>query len=190
MSPRRSSQLANGNRASKTRLDPSKSLFGPGDTRPLDCLEFALRRPPSSLLVLTLFAALLGGWMTFGGLYLRFFNQINPIQTLIAFWIRILSVPNASANLPLYKIEVQDFAWPLLAIGLAWSGALSALWLKLRWGYSITTFLGVFSLLSLGWGTILALLVLICLRMPSTQRWLNIVEEPDATRMGTSSVYR
>lgn len=128
--------------------------------------------------------------MIFGGLYLRFFNQISPIQNLVAFWIRFLSVPSVSANLPLYQIEAQDFAWPLLAVGLAWSGALSALWLKLRWGYWVTAFLGVFSLLSLGLGTILALLVLICLRMPATQRWLNILEEPDATRMGTSSVYR
>jgi hypothetical protein len=128
--------------------------------------------------------------MTFGGLYLRFFNQISPIQTLIAFWIRILNVPNVSANLPLYQMDVQDFAWPLLAVGLAWTGALSAVWLKLRWGYWVTTFLGLLSLLSLGLGTLLALLVLIYLRMPSTQRWLNIIEEPDATQMGTSSVYR
>jgi hypothetical protein len=128
--------------------------------------------------------------MTFGGVYLRFFNQVPPIQTMLAFWIRILSAPNLSASSPLYQMEIQDFAWPLLAIGLAWSGALSALWLKLKWGYSMTTILGVFSLLSLGLGTILALLVLMCLRMPSTKRWLNIVEEPDATQVGTSSIYR
>jgi hypothetical protein len=128
--------------------------------------------------------------MTFGGLYLRLFNQISPIQSLIAFWLRILNVPSVSADLPLYPMDVQVFAWPLLAVGLAWAGALSAVWLKLRWGYGVTAFLGVLSLLSLGLGTLLALLVLIYLRMPSTQLWLNIIEEPDAAQMGTSTVYR
>jgi len=128
--------------------------------------------------------------MTFGGLCLRFFHQVSPIHTLLAFWIRILSNPNLPTGSQLYQMEIQDFAWPLLAIGLAWSGAITALWLKLKWGYSVTSFLGIFSILCLGLGTILALVVLICLRMPSTQRWLNIVEESDATRMGTSSVYR
>jgi len=125
--------------------------------------------------------------MTFGGLYLRLFNQTSPIQSLIGSWLRILST---SSNLLSSWIEVQDLAWPLLAIGLAWSGALSALWQRLRWGYLVTAFLGVLSLLTLGPGTLLALLVLICLRMPATQRWLNSVEETDDTRMGTSSIYR
>ena len=152
--------------------------------------EVALRRPPSSLLLLTFFGALLGGWMTFGGLYLRLFNQTSPVQSLIGSWIRIQSALDASSNLLSSQIDVQDFAWPLLAIGLAWSGALSALWQRLRWGYWVTTFLGVLSLLTLGLGTLLALLVLIFLRTPATHRWLNSVEEPDDTRMGTSSIHR
>ena len=137
-----------------------------------------MRRPPSSFLLLTFFGALLGGWMTFGGLYLRLFNQTAPIQSLTGFWIRILST---SSNLLASQIDVQDLAWPLLAIGLAWSGALSALWQRLRWGYWVTVFLGIFSLLTLGLGTLLALLVLICLRMPATHRWLDSAEEPDDT---------
>ena len=135
-----------------------------------------MRLPPSSFLLLTLFGALLGGWMTSGGLYLRLFNQTSPIQSLIGSWIRILST---SSNLLASQIDVQDLAWPLLAIGLAWSGALSALWQRLGWGNWVTTFLGVLSILTLGLGALLALLVLIWLRMPATHRWLNSVEEPD-----------
>jgi hypothetical protein len=119
--------------------------------------------------------------MTFGGLYLRLFNQTSPLQNLIGSWIQILSTLDTSSNLLFSQIDVQDLAWPLLAIGLAWSGALSALWQRLRWGYWVTTFLGVLSLLTLGLGTLLALLVLICLRTPATHRWLNSVEEPDET---------
>ncbi len=146
-----------------------------------------MRRPPSSFLWLTFFAAFLGGWMTFGGLYLRMFNQTAPIQNLIGSWIRILRM---SSNPLSNQIEVQDLAWPLLAIGLAWSGALSALWQRLRWGHWITTFLSLLSLLTLGLGSLLALVVLVCLRMPATQRWLNSVEEPDDAQMGTSSIHR
>lgn len=146
-----------------------------------------MRRPPSSLLLLTLFGALLGGWMTFGGLYLRLFNQTSPIQSLIGSWIRIVS---SSSNPLSSQIDVPYLAWPLLAVGLAWSGALSALWQKLRWASSVTTFLGVLSLLTFGLGTLLALLVLICLRMPATNRWLNSIEESDDTRMGTLSIHR
>lgn len=140
-----------------------------------------MRRPPSSLLLLTFFGAFLGGWMTFGGLYLRLFNQTSPLQNLIGSWIQILSALDTSSNLLFSQIDVQDLAWPLLAIGLAWSGALSALWQRLRWGYWVTIFLGVLSLLTLGLGTLLALLMLICLRTPATHRWLNSVEEPDET---------
>ena len=110
--------------------------------------------------------------MTLGGLYLRLVNQTSPIQSLIGPWIRILS---SSSNLLSSQVVVQDLAWPLLAIGLAWSGALSALWQKLKWGNEVATFLGVLSLLTLGVGTLLALLVLICLRTPATHRWLNSV---------------
>ncbi len=146
-----------------------------------------MRRPPSSLLLLTFFGALLGGWMTFGGLYLRWFNQTSPIQSLIGSWIQILS---SSPNLLSPEIDVSYLAWPLLAIGLAWAGALSALWQKLRWASSVTTFLGFLSLLTFGLGTLLALLVLICLRMPATNRWLNSVEELDDTQVGTLSFHR
>ncbi len=146
-----------------------------------------MRRPPSSLLLLTFFGALLGGWMTFGGLYLRWFNQTSPIQSLIGSWIQILS---SSPNLLSPEIDVSYLAWPLLAIGLAWAGALSALWQKLRWASSVTTFLGFLSLLTFGLGTLLALLVLICLRMPATNRWLNSVEESDDTQVGTLSIHR
>jgi hypothetical protein len=128
--------------------------------------------------------------MAFGGLYLRMFNQTSPIHNLIGTWIRILSALDTSSNLLSSQIDVQDLAWPLLAIGLAWSGALSALWQRLRWGYWVAAFLAVLSLLTLGLGTLLALLILICLRTPTTQRWLNSVEEPDDTRMGTSSIHR
>jgi sulfite exporter TauE/SafE len=125
--------------------------------------------------------------MTFGGLYLRLFNQTSPIQSLIGWWIRIVS---SSSNLLSPQIDVPYLAWPLLAIGLAWSGALSALWQKLRWASSVTIFLGVLSLLTFGLGTLLALLVLICLRMPATYRWLKSIEELDDTRMGTLSIHR
>ncbi len=77
-------------------------------------------------------------------------------------------------------MEPQDFTWPLLAMGIAWIGTLSALWLRLSWGCRFATVICLLSLLTLNMGTVLAFVALICLRASPTRSWLNAVEEPNA----------
>ena len=77
-------------------------------------------------------------------------------------------------------MEPQDFTWPLLAMGIAWIGTLSALWLRLSWGCRLATVICLLSLLTLNMGTVLAFVALICLRASPTRSWLDAVEEPNA----------
>jgi len=139
-----------------------------------------LRRPPLSLLLLTLVGAVLSGWMVLDGLYIRMFGQFIHHQPLFNLWVRNQGALGSAFNLGVLRMEPQDFAWPLLAIGISWSGALSALWLRLSWGYQLATVICLLSLLNLNLGTVLAFLALICLRAPPTRRWLEVVEDQNA----------
>ncbi len=137
-----------------------------------------MRRLPLSLVLLTIFAAILGIWMTFEGLFIRLFGDYLPFLSLLGSWIRINeALMNTSTPLGI-RLEPQTFAWPLIAVGLSWTGALSALWLKLEWGYKVTNFVAALSLLTIGYGSILAALVLVCLHVTPTRFWLG---EPEKT---------
>lgn len=139
-----------------------------------------MRRPPLSLLLLTLVGTILSGWMVLDGLYIRMFGQFLHHQPLLSLWLRIQSSIGSASNLEVLRMEPQDFTWPLLAMGIAWIGTLSALWLRLSWGRRLATVICFLSLLTLNMGTVLAFVALICLRASTTRSWLDVVEEPNA----------
>jgi hypothetical protein len=139
-----------------------------------------LRRPPLSLLLLTLVGTILSGWMVLDGLYIRMFGQFQHHQPLLSLWLRIQSSIGSASNLEVLRMGPQDFAWPLLTMGIAWIGTLSALWLRLSWGRRLATVICLLSLLTLNMGTVLAFVALICLRASPTRSWLDVVEEPNA----------
>ena len=128
-----------------------------------------MHRPPLSLLRLTLVGVILSGWMVFDGLYIRVFGQFLHDQPLLNLWLRIKSSIGSVSKLEVLRMEPQDFAWPLLVMGIAWIGTLSALWLRLRWGFRLATVIYLLSLLPLNMGVVLGLAALICLRASPTR---------------------
>jgi hypothetical protein len=139
-----------------------------------------LRRPPPSLFILTLCGGLLAAWLTFNGLYVRIFGDYIHLRGLLGLWIQAPDVLGRNPFPIALHAEPVKLAWPLLAVGMSWSGALSAIWLRKRWGYRSMIGLGLISLLALGLGTVLALVVLFCLWMPPTKHWIDMVRKPNA----------
>ncbi len=127
-----------------------------------------MQRPPILLVLLMLAGAVLGGWMAWDGLHARLFGDFLRLQGQIGWWA---AIPRA------VQAEPLALAWPLVALGAAWFGALSGLWLKLRWGYRATIVLALVSLLYLGPGTVLGLVILICLWAGRLRRWGAAVQE-------------
>lgn len=124
-----------------------------------------MRRPPISLIVMTLAGAALGMWMTVEGMHGRILGVYPSIDRL---WLR---VPDILGINPLY------LAWPLVVLGTAWFGALCGLWIKSSWGHKAVLIVGLLSLFYLGPGTILGLVALICLHLPATRKWIETVED-------------
>lgn len=112
--------------------------------------------------------------MTLNGLYILIFGEYLHLQSLLSLWPRIQGTLSSSSTSSIFQLGPHDFGWPLLAVGTAWAGALSALWLRFNWGYRAAIVVGVLSLCTLGYGTVLALFVLICLWAPPTGRWLDV----------------
>jgi hypothetical protein len=129
---------------------------------------------------LTLVGVILSGWLMLNGLYIRMFGQFLDYPPLLNLWLRIKSSIGAVSKLGVLPMEPQDFAWPLLVMGIVWIGTLSALWLSLRGGFRLATVICLLSLLTLNLGTVLGLAALICLRASPTQSWLEVLEESDA----------
>lgn len=127
-----------------------------------------MQRPPIPLVLLTFAGAVLGGWMAWDGLHARLFGDFIRLQGQLGWWAAIPRAVNA---------EPLTLAWPLVALGAAWFGALSGLWLRLRWGYRATIVMALVSLLYLGPGTALSLVVLICLWAGRLGRWVAPEQE-------------
>jgi hypothetical protein len=118
--------------------------------------------------------------MVLDGLYIRMFGQFLHHQLLLNQWFRIQRSISSVSNLEVLRIEPQDFARPLLAMGIVWIGTLSALWLRLKWGSRLATVICLLSLLTLNLGTDLAFVALVCLRASPTRSWLDTIEDPNA----------
>lgn len=100
--------------------------------------------------------------MALDGLHARLFGDYIRLRGEIGWWV---ALPRAVGLDPL------ALAWPLIVLGTAWFGALSGLWLGLGWGFRGVAGLAVVSLLYLGPGTALALIILACLWAGRLDRW-------------------
>ncbi len=113
-----------------------------------------MHRPRTSLYLLTAAALLLGGWMTVDGLFGRLFGTFLPFLGGPGWWQLL---PRALGIDPLV------LTWPLFAVGTAWFGVLTGLWSGLGWSSRVALCLAIVSLLYLGPGTVLGLIILGCL---------------------------
>jgi len=104
--------------------------------------------------LLTAAALLLGGWMTVDGLFGRLFGTFLPFLGGPGWWQLL---PRALGIDPLV------LTWPLFAVGTAWFGVLTGLWSGLGWSSRVALCLAIVSLLYLGPGTVLGLIILGCL---------------------------
>ena len=126
-----------------------------------------MRKATASLLAVTAVGAILGAWMTADGLHVRLYAEF-----LRPFGLDLPHFVSAAAGL-----SPQQAAWPILAIGLTWFGALGGLWLGHRWGFQTAGVLALVSLLYLGPGTVLGLAALACL-------WAGKLGRPPASPEG------
>lgn len=133
------------------------------------------QRAPLNLRLLTVIGALLGVGLALEGLHARLFGTFLPSGGVLGVWSRV------SVELHVGPVELgpAELGWPMVVVGTMWSGALSGLWLRSRWGYRACQLLGVLSLGYVGVGTLLALGVLALLRTGSIRRWSSYGNMPD-----------
>jgi len=126
-----------------------------------------VRKASVGLLAVTVAGAILGAWMAADGLHVRLYGE----------FLRLFGSDLPTSLAESAGLAPQAVAWPLLVIGLTWFGALSSLWLGHKWGVQATIVLAVLSLLYVGPGTILGLVVLAGLWGSKLRRPLG---EPEA----------
>jgi len=119
-----------------------------------------LKRAPA-LALLTISAGALGIWLTTEGVHARF---TGAFLTQSGLW------QTAAGAVGLGPLELY---WPLTWLGLTWIGVLLAVWTGSSWRFSAVRAAAVLSLAFLGWGTLLAALILITAHLPSTRRLLH-----------------
>lgn len=109
----------------------------------------------------------MGVLMALDGLYARLFGSLLALPGLPGAWSGI----NVGLQFGALNLTAADLAWPMVVVGTMWSGALVALWLKLRWGYRACVVLGILSLGYAGVGLLLAAGVLLMLRTKPVRTW-------------------
>jgi hypothetical protein len=124
-------------------------------------LENELRRPPLSIVTITVVGLILAVMMTWEGFFIRIFNEF---QAPTALWIEgVLKL----------GFNPSGFAWPWIVLGISWIGALAGMWLRLSWGKGAVMICGVLSLFYVGVGTVLALIALVCVSFPISKQWMS-----------------
>jgi hypothetical protein len=136
-----------------------------------------LNRYPLGVILLTLCGSLLSIWMILHGLHLCIFRTYWEVGGVLGLWMRAPGF--ATQPFPLtVQLQPQVVDWPMLSIGSAWLGALCANLMRMKWASYSLLALAIVSLLALGPGTVLAMLVMILLLWPSTRHWLGAGGEP------------
>ncbi len=140
-------------------------------------MEASLDRHPLSVILLALSGFLLSTWMILHGLHLCIFGGYWEVGGVLGLWMRAPGIANQPFPITV-QLHPRAVAWPMLTVGSAWLGALSAYLVRMQWAYYSLLALAIASLLAFGPGTILAMLVLILLCWPSTRHWLGAGGEP------------
>ncbi len=109
-----------------------------------------MRKPTASLLAVTTAGAAIGAWMTADGLHVRLYGE----------FLRLFGSDLPTSLVGVAGLSPHQVGWPILVIGLTWFGALGGLWLGHRWGSQTCDGLALLSLLYLGPGTVVGLLIL------------------------------
>jgi hypothetical protein len=135
-------------------------MIGP-ETWPDFYLGDKVRRPPPSLYIITMAGLLIAVLMTWEGLFIRLFGDFKDPS---AYWLKGVSD---------LGIDPLGLAWPWIVLGVSWIGALAGLWLKLSWGIGAVKIISILSLFYVGIGTIMALVVLLCVFLPSSSAWMD-----------------
>lgn len=99
--------------------------------------------------------------LTWEGLYIRLFSGFRNPEAL---WL--LGIERVGIN-------PQGLGWPWIVLGISWISALLGVWLDLPWGRWTLWIVAILSLLYIEIGTILAVLVILGLALPVSQRWIN-----------------
>ena len=131
-------------------------------------MEASLDRYPLSVILIMLCGFVLSSWMILHGLHLCIFREFWEVGGVLGLWMRAPGI--ATQPFPLtVQLHPQAAAWPMLAVGCAWLGALVAYVARMQWAYYALIALAVVSLTALGLGTVLAILVFILLCWPSAR---------------------
>jgi hypothetical protein len=135
------------------------------------------RKPPLTLRLLTFFSFLLGAYLAFNGLALRFFGW-DPLVILPGTaWLDPFNVFTAGFQRWIV-LTPEALAWPAVVFGTSIAGATWAIWLHRRWGWGASVLINVLSLMFIGPATFLALCNLACLAAPATRTW--VVQDDDS----------
>ncbi len=130
-----------------------------------------MQKPPLSLILLSLIAALLSIWSVVNSLHVLWFESYLDLGDVQLLWFHEPGQDNISpVSLP---VPADKVGWPFLVLGLTWPGVLAALWLGMPWASRCVVGLFVLSLSIFGLGTLLALLGLACHTAATTRRWIT-----------------
>ena len=135
-------------------------------------------KPPLSLRLLTIFSFLLGAYLAFNGLALRFFGWDPLVMLPWTTWLDPFHIFTAGFQRWIF-ISPEALAWPAVVLGTSIAGATWAVWLHRRWGYGAAVLINALSLMFIGPATLLAICNLACLAAPATRAWVQDNDSPD-----------
>jgi len=120
-----------------------------------------MRKISPVLLLLYIAGAVLGLWLTAEGLSVRFTGEY---LTSGGLWQNAAKAAGLNAD---------QLYWHLVWLGLTWFGVLASVWVKSSLRYKAVVAASILSLFFLGWGTLLAVVILVCAVSPSGRRLLR-----------------
>lgn len=130
-----------------------------------------MRKPPLSLILLSIIVVLLMIWSVVNSLNILWFGAYLDLGDVQLLWFH---EPECDEISPIsLAIPSEKLAWPFLVVGLSWPGALAAFWLGMKWGPRCVIGLFSLSLAIFGLGTLLSLLGLFCHTTATTRRWIT-----------------
>ena len=115
----------------------------------------------------------LASWLTAEGLSARFFGSYLTAE---APW---QMVSTAAGLTP------ESMYWPLVWLGVSWLGVLMAVWVGSSWRYAAVLTASSITLLFLGWGTALAVCLLVCTLLPQGKQLLRGESTSEANEGGS-----
>ena len=123
-----------------------------------------LTAPPASIRIAEFTGAALGLWLTSDGLWARLFG----VYLFPAGWHSLWKAwPAVGASDP------NDVGWLLVVLGASWAGALIGLGMGRRWAFRAALALSLAALPTLGLGSALAAVVLVCILAPASRAWIR-----------------